>query len=346
MRKLDKKECMNGTRTQNTDKKGECTMTNQEFELIINEFNTEKDKEGCSLQMDSLIISDGEGNRFKHLFNEQDGLHPVRSICKTVVSMCFGILLAESRTLKDGSVLTLDTLIWPIIKNKVSLKNLDNEKYLNKISLFHLMTHTIGFDTKLLKTKDVVGIDPSTFLDLVCNTPIVYQPGKYFLYSNAAPFLLAVVFQEITGINLAMFAEERIFTPLGIKDYKWRNYGIYCAGATGLDLKSDDLHKIAELVANEGRCGKNQIVPKQWMKDLHKPQVLTPSMYDSSRVFPKYAYGLLMWICGIDANSNYFVDGSDGQYIIIIPKNKLVITTLGHQKDMKPITRCLKSLLK
>ena len=85
------------------------------------------------------------------------------------------------------------------------------------------MTHTIGFDTKLLKTKDVVGIDPSTFLDLVCNTPIVYQPGEYFLYSNAAPFLLAVVFQEITGINLAMFAEERIFTPLGIKDYKWRN---------------------------------------------------------------------------------------------------------------------------
>lgn len=320
-------------------------MELREFEKIINEFNMAIDKEGKPLQMDSIIITDAEGNYFKHLFSAEDGLHPIRSICKIVVSMCYGIIMDECVKLPDGTIFSFDSKIWPIIKHKVHLTNADNLPKLEQITLFHLFTHSIGYQVKLLKTKDVVGIDPSTYLDLVCNTPIVYKPGEYFLYSNAAAFLLSVVFQELTHINLADFAKERIFSKLGIDNFVWRKYDIYCAGATGLELQSDDLHKIARLIADNGAYNGNQIVPSKWINNMHCPQVLTPSMYDPSRTFPKYAYGLLMWICGAAENSNYFVDGSDGQYIIVVPQKNLVITTLAHQKDMKPITRCLKSIL-
>lgn len=242
-------------------------------------------------------------------------------------------------------MLSFDTKIWPIIKHRVNLTNKNNLLKLEQVTLFHLFTHNIGFQVKLLKTKDVANIDPSTYLDLVCNTPIVYNPGEYFLYSNAAPFLLSVVFQEMTNINLADFAKARIFSKLGIKNFVWRKYDIYCAGATGLELQSEDLHKIARLIADNGAYKGEQIVPSEWICEMHRPKVKTPSMFDASRTFPKYAYGLLMWICGAEKDSNYFVDGSDGQYIIVVPRKNLVITTLAHQKDMKPITRCLKGIL-
>lgn len=320
-------------------------MNRTEFEKIINAFEVATDKEGRHLQMDSIIISDGEGNYFKHIFTVEDGLHPIRSICKIVVSMCYGILMGEGVQLANGSLLSFDTKIWPIIKHKVHVTNIDNIPKLEQITLFHLFTHSIGYQVKLLKTKDVVGIDPTTYLDLVCNTPIVYNPGEHFLYSNVAAFLLSVVFQELTNINLADFAKEKIFSRLGIEEFYWRKYDIYCAGATGLELKSEDLHKIARLIADNGVYKGEQIVPSEWVNNMHRPQVITPSMFDSSRVFPKYAYGLLMWICGAEENSNYFVDGSDGQYIIIIPQKNLVISTLAHQKDMKPITECLRGLI-
>lgn len=315
-------------------------MNNSDFKKVIDNFQTIKDKDNKHLQMDSIIISDlTEGRRYKHLFNEDDCLHPVRSICKSVVSMCYGIML------DDNNELNLDSLIWPIIKDKVHLSNNENIDKLSKIKLIHLFTHTIGFNVKLLKSKDVADIDPSTYLDLVCNTPIEFMPGEHFLYSNAAPFLLSVVFQEVTGENLSVFAKKNIFNKIGISDYKWKNYGNYCAGATGLELTSDDLHKLALLLASNGNWQGVQVVPQLWMSEMKKTKIFTPSMYNAERVFPKYAYGLLIWICGNEADSNYFIDGSDGQYILIVPKKDLIITILGHQKDMKPITECVRFLL-
>ncbi|MDE6058776.1 MAG: serine hydrolase [Clostridia bacterium] len=320
-------------------------MNKSQFDTIVNEYLIRTDKDGNRLKMDSIIISDSDGNYFKHCFSGNDGLHAVRSVCKSVVSMCLGIVMSDKDHRYTDTELTFDTKVWPIIKDKVNLTNVDNLARLEKLTMFNLFTHSIGFNVKLLKSKDVKGIDPTTYLDLVCNTPLVYEPGESFLYSNAAPFLLAVVFQEITGINLADFANEHIFKKIGINSYAWRNYGKYCAGSTGLELQSDDLHKIAQLIANDGKYNGRQIIPAEWIIKMRTPQVLTPSMYDEQRVFPKYAYGLLMWVCGNEVDSNYFIDGSNGQYIIIIPKKKLVITTLADQSDMKPITVCLRSLI-
>lgn len=320
-------------------------MNNNLFNNIVNNYKSIMDKDGNNLNMNSIIISDAVGNYFKYLFVKEDLLHPVRSVCKSIVSMCYGKIMYNSDFLYNGEKLTMDTYIWPILKNVCNLTQKNNEEKLEKLTFFHLFTHSIGFDVKLLKSKDIKNIDPKTYIDMVINTPLVYEPGNYFLYSNAAPFLLSVIFQEITGYNLADFANEYIFSKLGITEYKWRNYDKYCAGATGLELKSDDLHKIALLISNDGLWNDEQIVPYEWMKEMKTIKVLTPSKYDVKRVFPKYGYGLLMWICGPEENSNYFIDGSDGQYIIIIPSKKLVISILANQKDMKPITVCLKDLL-
>ena len=85
-----------------------------------------------------------------------------------------------------------------------------------------------------------------------------------------------------------------------------------------------------------------QLVPKDWVEAMTKVQVPTPMMYDEKRVFPKYGYGFYIYIC---KNGNYYIDGTDGQYLIVLKDKGILITTFGHQPDMKPITECFRELL-
>jgi hypothetical protein len=44
-------------------------------------------------------------------------------------------------------------------------------------------------------------------------------------------------------------------------------------------------------------------------------------------------------------NGNYYVDATDGQYIIVIKDKGILIATFGRQSDVKPITECFRGLL-
>jgi len=174
------------------------------------------------------------------------------------------------------------------------------------------------------------------------NYPIKYTPGEYFVYSNAGPYVLSALIQEEVGISLAEWVSQLLFKPIGINEYIWKNYGKYCAASSGLKLSHADLHKIGRLFINNGSISEKQLVPIEWLDMMRNPQVKTPSMYDEARVFPKYAYGFYLWIC---KDGSYYCDGTDGQYLIVLPKSGTLITTFGHQSDMKPITECFRFLL-
>jgi CubicO group peptidase (beta-lactamase class C family) len=45
-----------------------------------------------------------------------------------------------------------------------------------------------------------------------------FQPGTEQLYSNSGYFLLGEIVERVSGKSLRVFAEEHIFTPLGMKN--------------------------------------------------------------------------------------------------------------------------------
>jgi len=200
----------------------------------------------------------------------------------------------------------------------------------------------VGYDTGLLFSKDIKERDPATLLDYVFNYPIVHEPGEFFVYSNVGPYIISALIQEEVGVNLSEWVRRIIFQPLGVQAFEWKNYGKYCAASSGLKLSHVDFHRVACFLAGDGRVAGQQQVPRQWLELMRYPHVRTPSMYDEARVFPKYAYGFYLWIC---KDGRYYCDGTDGQYLIVLPTSGTVITTFGHQSDMKPITECLRPLL-
>ncbi|MBK9043196.1 MAG: serine hydrolase [Saprospiraceae bacterium] len=310
------------------------------FESVVKKMQKARDKEGNSLNMDSIMISQG-ADVFKHKFKNEEALNDLRSISKPIIGLSLGIAMDEGLTLR-GEPLTLNTKILPFFQEKIKFTNESNIAKWQRVTLRHVLTHTIGFAEGLLFSKDIKERDPFTLLDYVFNYDITHEPGECFVYSNVGPYILSALIQEELGLNLSDWVNSKFFEKIGIKKYEWKNYGNYCAGATGLRISHDDLHKVGQILVGGGIFEGKQLVPKYWVEAMTKLQVFTPTMYDEKRVFPKYGYGFYIYIC---KNGNYYIDGTDGQYLIVLKDKGILITTFGHQPDMKPITECFRELL-
>jgi len=56
----------------------------------------------------------------------------------------------------------------------------------------------------------------------VLQTPLIAAPGQYYEYSDLGADVLGFMVESITGKRLDLFLDERVFTPLGMKDTHFR----------------------------------------------------------------------------------------------------------------------------
>lgn len=292
-----------------------------------------------SLNIDSIFIEqNGEVEKY---FYKNEELHEVRSCAKLLVAMAIGIAI-DKRLEVLGETLTINTKIFPVIKNIVDITNKSNIEKIQKWTIKDLLTHTTGYESQMMSEKYIQDIDRNKLLDYAVNYDIPYEVGTRFAYNNVEPFILSVFFQEAFNQNLTEFIDENIFKKLNILEYKWKNYGKYCPGATGLYLKHSDFHKIGQLLLNEGKYNNIQIVSSSWIKEMCSMKLETPTVYKSERVLPKIGIGYFTFI---SRDGYIFRDGSNGQYIILNKDKNLLITIMSTEKDMKNVTEILKNLI-
>lgn len=307
-------------------------ITKQKFDSVW------RAMDALGLKMDTLIVKDGT-TVFKHLFHEKEEKASIRSLSKPITCLCFGIAIEQG-----FFQLGLDELVYPYLAKTQSITNLQNLQYIEKWTIRTLLTLTVGFEKKMLDSKHLPLIENQNYADVVLNSPLKHAPGEFFIYSNAAMYLASVVFQNALGVKLADFANKYLFAPLGIAPVTWKESPQgYNMGCTGIEMYADDILKVGELLIQGGEFNGGRILSRKWIEEMMMPQVLTPEMYDEKRVLPKYAYGYNMWIC---EDGIAYCDGTDGQYIIIIPAKQMIIVTTAHQSDMKPITTCLKDIIR
>ncbi len=90
------------------------------------------------------------------------------------------------------------------------------------ITLRQLMQHTSGirdyFDVMTLKGMNIGNNYPTEeYLNLIYGqSELNFRPGDQHLYSNSGYILLAEVIYRVSGMSLAQFAQDNIFTPLGM----------------------------------------------------------------------------------------------------------------------------------
>ncbi len=298
------------------------------FEEVIKAMQQE------NLNMQSLIIT-CDSKEYKHIFTNERFIN-IRSISKTMTSLALGIAI-EKGYFKNG----LEEYIMPYFES-VKISNEDNIKYLEKTKLKHLVTLSMGYEEMILNEKHTANLGETDLCELALNYPIKHNPGEFFFYTNAPIYLLSMIIEKVVGMKLSQFVGMEVLDKIGITDYTWvESKQGHSMGCTGLTITPNDLHKIGKLFLNNGKYNNLQIIPSNWFSEMTKLQIETPNNYDESRALPKYGYGFNLWVC---KNGIYYHDGSDGQYMIVVPNKNMVITTTADQNNMKPITACMKKL--
>jgi CubicO group peptidase (beta-lactamase class C family) len=153
-------------------------------------------------------------------------------------------------------------------------------------------------------------------MDYILSLPKNYEPGIVFQYNDGAPHFISAAIQERYGRPLSSFADEFLFKPLGITDWKWEsaNDGI-TFGAFSIFLKPRDVAKFGQLLLQNGKWGNRQVVDSSWIAEATKPVV---TMYS-----PGSSYGYYFWV--FPAYGGYAAVGHGGQFIFVVPSKKLVV---------------------
>jgi len=95
--------------------------------------------------------------------------------------------------------------------------------YGKAIKIINLINHSSGLRDFLElhflsgKLSDELVTDEDALDILSRQKELNFYPGERFLYSNSGYFLLSVIIKRTSGKTLRQFAQEEIFTPLGMK---------------------------------------------------------------------------------------------------------------------------------
>ncbi|MHA1185962.1 MAG: serine hydrolase domain-containing protein [Candidatus Heimdallarchaeota archaeon] len=255
--------------------------------------------------VDSILLIRNGYNVFERYFNgwNDSAFHSIFSITKSVMSCLYGIAIEE------GLVHLNDTLT-SFFTNR-TIANLDSAK--QNITIEHLLTMSSGIDWNELFSviQFTNSEDPIQF---VLDRTMDAFPGEEFNYNSGAVHLLSAILQNVTGTTTKAYADEKLFTPLGISNYNWDKdpQGIYYGGH-GLSLTSPDMAKFGFLYLNNGTWDSDQIVPEEWIS-------VSISKYNYSVLSEDYGY--LWWL--YPDYDNFCAQGFMGQRIFVFQKYNFI----------------------
>ncbi len=94
------------------------------------------------------------------------------------------------------------------------------DKFDAPVTVWNLLTHTAGFEDKLVGSASKVFDEvPPICKHLAKEMPHrVMPPGKFYSYSNYGMSLAGCVVEQITGKSFAEYADEKVFSPLGMSN--------------------------------------------------------------------------------------------------------------------------------
>ena len=161
--------------------------------------------------------------------------------------------------------------------------------------------------------------------------------GERFAYASAQTSILSLVFQSVTGEDLATYMDKRLWQSMGAEgDALWlqdrfgvvRASGSFCATVS-------DYARLGVLLANDG-CRPDtgqQVLPQGYLRDATDWQK-HPLPCRPGIATPLLGYGLHFWTFP-DQPRRFALVGVYGQFMFVAPDLQLVMVQLGAGADAK-----------
>jgi len=232
--------------------------------------------------------------------------HPLFSTTKSIVSALFGIAVEE------GAIGALTETVDTYFSDYAEL-NPSPEK--DEMTLEDLLTMRSGLEWTEGEQTTFEEPDPGRAM---LSRPVVAGVGVDWNYSSGVSDIVADVLFEATGEFPLDYADEHLFTPLGIDAPPWEaaESGVQYGG-WGLSLTPREMARFGELYRNQGSWLGEQVVPTAWVVASTAPHCSTP--WGGS-----YAYHF--WVPDMNDGSSFISTlGAFGQVIYISQELELVV---------------------
>jgi CubicO group peptidase (beta-lactamase class C family) len=182
-------------------------------------------------------------------------------------------------------------------------------------------------------------------MKFVAQQPFAGKPGSIWRYSSGDSILLSYVLgQMYSGRKIHQVFKDKIFDPIGAENWVFERDGAgTIAGAYYLHISVPDLARIGLLTLQDGRWGEKQIFEKSWMKWAR--EVAPAFKTDRPGHENRHIGGGHWWLNDhVAAGTSeaplsalpkdaYFAQGHWGQYLIVVPSQKLIIVRTGDTRD-------------
>jgi len=274
-----------------------------------------------------LVIKD-DSLRYEKYFDgfEQASVTNSFSMAKTITSILTGIAIDE------GKIKSVEQPVGDFLPQFKTGKNAN-------LKIKHLLTMSSGMDF------DEDYVSPfaypagayygSDLEKLTYKYKLIKEPGKIFEYLSGNTSLLGFILEKATGMTLSDYASEKLWKPLGAEhpaywslDKENGHEKSYCC----FNSNARDFARFGQLFLNGGKWNGNQIIAEDYVKKSIEPAKLTDVNGE-----PNKCYGYSWWLMNYKGQDIYYERGILGQYIIVIPKEKMVIVRLGKKRNKKKI---------
>ncbi|MBA6383056.1 serine hydrolase [Colwellia sp. BRX10-6] len=156
----------------------------------------------------------GLANMEWNIPNSPDTKFRIASLTKQFTSMLIMQLVQDNKIKLDAKI----TAYIPDYRKDTG----------DKVTVHHLLTHTSGIPsyTSLPDFFSDISRDPYSVDDFTkkyCSGELEFEPGSTFRYNNSGYFLLGNIIEKVTGKTYQDVLQEKIFTPLGMKNSGFDN---------------------------------------------------------------------------------------------------------------------------
>lgn len=245
-----------------------------------------------------------------------------QSVTKSFTSALVGIAIDQGY-IQSVNQKMMD--FFPELEDQIK----DPRKY--GITIKHLLQMRAGYpweeSSAELFELLYTGFRPSN----VAEVPLIRDPGSGFDYSNLSSHFLAIIIARATDSDLKDYAQENLFTPLGITVDEWTtDWEYYRIGHGEIYMTSREMAKLGVLYLKNGIFDGKQIVSADWVHDSLESYTENAWKYRVGKNFNDIGYGYQWWSARSGDIRYNLAWGHGGQQIVVVDELDLVIVVTAH----------------
>ncbi len=162
-------------------------------------------------------------------------------------------------------------------------------------------------------------------------------PGECYSYTTSSSHLGAMIVRRLTGMEMEDYMRLRLTGPLGFGTWGYAMYRpklkggidtegrmLHTPGGGSIAVRSTDVLRFAYLMLHEGKWGKQQVVPADFVKMCGRLVNYNPH-YNHSFNFNVNEQGAVAEV----PHDAYWKGGSGGYAIYVVPSLDMVIYKMG-----------------